>query len=284
MTNVYVHAAKFEDMIIPDPSKIDDGSRVNCRNEGHLHLIANNAVFDHSWWGEAYRRYHRVWCKEHKQYELVPDHNSRWDLGYWYKVGLHPRFSILRALLNAGQRPVDFHRIMDDLRADDEDPPRRFRMLLKSSKNEEDFAKKVDDFLRVNLYWRRRRYRVTKVFKKRFKARSFNATHFFAENNQELRRIMLNRGVAISDVLGHMSLVSEDSEGKIYDHGGARYLFVKCPSTGQEYLLGIPRWKSMRRWDEDKKAWAEPAEFESPSEARRWGFNLEPDAKFLQEA
>ena len=64
-----------------------------------------------------------------------------------------------------------------------------------------------------------------------------------------------------------MTLIAEDEEGKIYEtEMRRRYLYVKCPSTGQEYLLEVPD------------------HMDSPKEARRWTFDLPADAVFAKEA
>ena len=79
---------------------------------------------------------------------------------------------------------------------------------------------------------------------------------------------MMRKGVDIKAVLAGLRHISTDQEGSLYEtrNGNGTYLYVKCPSTGQEYLLGVP--SSLR----------------SPAIARRWTFNITSDAKFVREA
>jgi hypothetical protein len=134
------------------------------------------------------------------------------------------------------------------------------------------FKKFIAPFVFVNFYGAGRRHRVRGWWKQKFKERSFTVENFFSVQNQELRRYMLRRGVEIKDVLAKMTKISEDAEGSLYLIGEKTawdrrtYLHVKCPSTGQDYLLEVPN------------------DMDTPSRARRWTFNLEPDAEFVKEA
>lgn len=219
-----------------------------------------------------------VYCEEHRTMEFVPSVNYRGDLEHWYAVGLHPRFSIFKALYTKGKQILSEAqwRVVEIRRWE----PAAFRAarkaflpILKNSRTPEEFLKNVADRLFVNLYFRRRRYRVRAGFKKKFLARSFTTGDFFAERNQERRRLMFRRGVEPKDVMRRMRAIAEDDEGKLYEirrdrrgFDNARYLYVKCPSTGQEYFLEVP------------------SRFEKPAEARRWTFDLPAEAKFVAEA
>ena len=105
---------------------------------------------------------------------------------------------------------------------------------------------------------------------KKFRAQTFTVTDFFKTENQELRRLILRRGVDLDKVLMKLHLTSQDSEGAIYfqDHKNSwqqrHYLLVACPSTEQRYLLGVPANLT-------------------PSQAKRWTFNLPTEAVFTQE-
>ncbi len=92
-----------------------------------------------------------------------------------------------------------------------------------------------------------------------------------------------------SDILARLKFVSRDEEGELYERssevmvqalsrggdGPARYLHVTCPSTGAEYLLEVP----LSVWDGK-----ETVQLDSPKAARRWTFDLPPNAEFVKEA
>ena len=254
-------------MIIPAPYK--EGLYDQYQGRELFEVLSKNACFGN---------YGAVWCyisdfcEEHRRYEYIPDKSYHEDLRAWYKVGRHPRFSILSALLKSKQTVREIEGFMAGIWNPGVSPLLR---VLKKAKNEKDFCDLMKPYLRLTLRIGRRRFRVVPSFQKKFDEKSFTLKDFLREENQELRRLILRRGVTIKEVLGKMKLIAKDKEGKIYERFDkragwndrrSRYLYVVCPSTGQEYLLGIP------------------ARFDSPKVARRWTFNLPEDAGFAKEA
>src|SRR3990172_11128932 len=199
-----------------------------------------------------------VRCAEHDRPELVFGPNYRDDLSYWYEIDRHPRFSIMGALLGEDQTGSERHSILLERTL--------IRKALETANTQKEFIEAVRPRLMTNLSVGGRRHRVTHSFKERFKKRDFTVDDFFQEQNQEIRRVIL-RVVPIHEVINRLNLISEDEEGKIYEtEMRRRYLYVKCPSTGQEYLLEVPD------------------HMDSPKEARRWTFDLPVDAVFAKEA
>jgi len=265
--------------IIPLPASMAGPMAAGIKAQGKYYkpteyyaAKATGTLFE-SRWTDAIG-YRAVYCKEHSRYELVPSLNYDNDLSYWYDADLHPRFSIVGAYHEAKQRVGECWRIG---RVDGGGQGLEFRKVLHASKTKKQFLKNIHPYLFANLYRGGRRIRVTNRFKEKLLARDFTVEDFFAERNQELRRFML-RIIPIQKVTEKMTLIAEDEEGKIYETKGderRRYLFVKCPSTGQEYLLGIPT--QIGNWKEQRP-------LTSPKEARRWTFNLPLDAEFAKEA
>jgi len=225
--------------------------------------------------------YTPVYCKEHRRIELVPSGNYN-DLRSWYSVGLHPRFSIRKTLLGAKQL---LREAMWRFRGGME--VKEWVMILKASKTPKQFLRLMRPHLFVNYYVGRRRLRLHNWFKEKCEKNVFTVEDFFQERNQEFRRLMLRHGVRIVDVVGRLKLVSEDEEGKLYDEvreeGGeheratSRYLYVKCPSTGQEYLLAVA-------FQAFSRAENQMVEIDTPKKARRWTFRLRQDVEFAAEA
>jgi len=226
-----------------------------------LRAVASGAVMTENGWKGQYSAL-VVYCREHGRAELVPQWNYRYDLGRWYAVGRHPRFSIIKALLAARQTFDEVQvRLMEDPGFQE-----FLRKVLKSVETEGDFLERIRPWLFSLMRVRGRRYRVRNSFKEKVTARSFTVKDFFEEPNQDLRRLML-RSFTMQDVLSGMHLVAEDDEGSLYQHPvEGRYLYIKCPSTGQEYLLAVPD------------------DVPTPKAARRWTFGLEGDAEFVKEA
>jgi len=226
-----------------------------------LRTIASGAVMAENGWKGQYSAL-IVHCREHDRAELVPQWNYRYDLRYWYDAGRHPRFSIIKALLSAKQ---SFQEIQMEL-MENMDFGKFLRRILKSVETTKDFLKRVYPWLFSPMRVRGRRYRVRNSFREKVATRSFTVKDFFEEPNQDLRRLML-RSFTMQDVLSGMHLVAEDDEGSLYQHPvQGRYLYIKCPSTGQEYLLAVPD------------------DVPTPKAARRWTFGLEEDAEFVREA
>ena len=202
-----------------------------------------------------------VFCAEHRTHEFVPSTYYS-DLRHWYGIGVHPRFSVERVLRAKHQTTSEIARLVAS-------PP--VRQAMRRATNEKDFAKLINKHLFVLLRVGRRRLRVRKWFRDKFVRRAFSSRDFFQVDNQELRRLVLQRGTSITKVISRLTLVSKDEEGRLYDlvsprgRGRSRYLYVKCPSTGQEYLLGVPN------------------RLQTPRQARRWSFNLPAGATFAQE-
>jgi hypothetical protein len=211
-----------------------------------------------------------VHCKEHDRPELLFWENYFSDLRPWYQIGRHPRFSIMKALVDAGQR----YREIDSWVRKWRDTPEWMLEALKTSNTQKQFLDKVHPNLMARLGHNGRRYLVTNAFKEKFEKRDFTVEDFFNESNQELRRVML-RVVPMDKVLARMKKIAEDAEGTLYEaslrerwgaEGQHRFLHVTCPSTGQQYLLEVP---------EDSP---------TPAAARRWTFNLPVEAEFSKEA
>src|SRR3990172_2390232 len=199
-----------------------------------------------------------VQCIEHKRPELVFTPNYRGDLHFWYEIGRHPRFSVTDAFIKEGQTSNEIGALLNESGL--------IKKALKTANTRGEFVEIVRPRLMTNLYAGGRSHRVTHSFKERFKKRDFTVDDFFQEQNQEIRRVIL-RVVPIHEVINRLKLISEDEEGKIYEtEMRRRYLYVKCPSTGQEYLLEVPD------------------HMDSPKEARRWTFDLPADAVFAKEA
>jgi len=225
--------------------------------------------------------YTPIYCREHRRIELVPSENYR-DFSFWYSVGLHPRFSIRKTLLGAKQLLREAMWRWQNV----ED--RDWTRILMASKTPKQFLRLMRPHLFSNYYVGRRRLRVHNWFKGKCEKNSFTVEDFFRERSQELRRLILRHGVRIADVLGRLKFISEDEEGKLYDEvretGGtepemavSRYLYVKCPSTGQEYLLAVP-------FNFFSQAERDVINLDTPKKARRWTFRLRQDAEFAAEA
>ena len=218
-----------------------------------------------------------VHCEEHGVDELVPSGNNWYDMRTWYNKGLHPRFSIRGALQEAGVRYFEKAGLIWGRQGNIAD-------LLHKRVTKREFLRKIKPFVRVNLTWRGRRYRVVPAFKKKFEARSFTKEDFFSEESQELRRIILNRGISIKAIIAGLREVARDEEGVLYaaEDAGTRpasgWLYVICPSTKQEYLLTVRLdWE----WDRTNEASVLRT---TPAEARRATFGLPADAVFVKEA
>lgn len=233
--------------------------------------------------------YVRDYCPEHKRDELIRQKEYHTDLGYWYLNGLHPRFSIIDAFLKDGQTDREifnhfgpFFRHSRDIEQGREHAEARNALFgaLKASQTEDDFLKILHPRLFTDLNPGDRTYRVTNVFKEKYEQKAFTTDDFFAERNQDIRRLILRAGASLKEVLSRLVLMAEDEEGKLYETkedaqreqgifpgmDRMRYLYVVCPSTGQEYLLQVPGTAS------------------TPKEARRWTFDLPTDAEFSKEA
>lgn len=209
-----------------------------------------------------------VYCDEHDRYELVYSLNYEFDLGGWYHTGLHPKFSIAEALLEAKQTLPELQSfIVWGQRAD------VINAALKISKTKEQFLEAMKPHLFTTLRIGRRRIRIPHRTKEKYEAKSFTVQDFLGEGNQEMRRIM-TRILPVKEILKHMKKLARDEEGTLYEYVAddqrrwdrRNYLHVTCPSTGQDYLLEVPN------------------RFEKPKEARRWTFNLPAEAEFVKEA
>lgn len=240
----------------------------------------------------------RIKCTEHRRWELVPLVNYWEDLQGWYTVKRHPRFSIVQALMRAKQRYYEIRRFRPSSQLVRANPRNNaIYTALRSSRTPAEFLTKIQPYLFTTLYVNRRRMRVTTQFREQYRASAFTVKDFMAEENQELRRLMLRRGVSIRQILRHMQLVATDEEGSLYqlrNNAETRYLYVVCPSTKQEYLLSVPRGERHEEalpeseWtDGGKNPWNRTKqvfhEF-TPAEARRWTFNLPTDTVFAAEA
>jgi hypothetical protein len=134
--------------------------------------------------------------------------------------------------------------------------------------------------MRVNLYFRGRRYRVFPEFKRKFHKRAFDSRDFLGERNQELRRLMLGHGASIQTITSAMRVVDtarDEADGRLLEFNNTRYLHVVDPSTKQEYLLQVPR----DYWDRTAQT---TVALDTAHKARRWTFNLPADAEFVAEA
>jgi hypothetical protein len=225
-----------------------------------------------------------IHCKEHDQTELVDQRAYHVDLGHWYDIGLHPRFSILDAFRTAAQTGGEAGSLMGlrNNRKEGEALKRQlfFKKCLSDSKTEAEFLAAMHPHLSADLVSGDTTYRMTNQFNERWKAKAFTTDDFFNEPSQEIRRLILRSGLAIRSVTERLTLAAEDEEGKLYRMKTAgeprpsffqnsnefQYLYVVCPSTRQEYLLGVP------------------VTFSVPKEARRWTFGLETNAEFVKEA
>lgn len=233
--------------------------------------------------------YVRDYCPEHKCDELIRQKDYHSDLGYWYFVGQHPRFSILAAFRKAGQTAREMFNHFGpfwhsrDANQEREHAEAREALFeaLKVSQTEDEFLKTLHCRLFTDLNPGDRTYRVTNTFKEKYEKKWFTTDDFFTERNQDIRRLILRAGASIKDVLSRLVLVAEDEDGKLYEmeedaqrgphplfpgSDRMRYLYVVCPSTGQEYLLQVPGTVS------------------TPKEARRWTFDIPVDAEFSKEA
>lgn len=228
-----------------------------------------------------------VHCRQCVQYELIEPQSFHNDVGHWYALGIHPRFQPRETLRKAKQTRAEMMVLMGysagpNNRYKSDKMRVIFYSALKKSQTEEDFLKHLHPHLFTDLVSGDTTYRLDTHFKERFESRSFTPDDFFEEGSQELRRLILRSGVSIKEIKTRLELIAKDEEGELYrmksdaKEEGPRgifsrdrdpnYLYVVCPSTGQEYLLGVPQ------------------NFTKPMEARRWTFGLPPDAQFVKEA
>ncbi len=258
-----MQSKKVQDYIFAfDVDKDADGGVKNFQGLQLYNALASGPLFPdiHS----ERLTFVRVSCIEHDRFELVPVDNYERDLWGWYEAGKHPRFSIVGAFIEAGQKGRDIDRLMERW---NQEGRRHIVDALKISKTKKEFIKNMHPHLYSAISVGNRRPRVTNTFKKKFDAKSFTIEDFFREDNQELRRHIL-RFVPIQKILKRMKRIGKDKEGVLYgDNGRNRtYLYVTCPSTAQEYLLQVPN------------------HFEKPAAARRWTFDIPEKAKFAKEA
>lgn len=261
-----VKTKSLDEFILPLPGAYSKGELPReLRGIRYFKALASGAVLagiSHNVLGEMTV----IYCPEHDRSELIPVANLKTDLHYWYDIGRHPKFSIVGALLEAKQRFDEIRLILEN-HSEEQIIPRALRI----APTKEQFLEAIRPRLGTFLHVRGRRHRVSNEFKDRFKKRNFTVKDFFDMDNQEIRRVML-RILPIQQIISEMNEIARDEEGTIYElkqsrgFNDPRYLYVKCPSTGQEYLLGIP------------------SEFDSPKEARRWTFDLPADAEFSKEA
>jgi hypothetical protein len=246
------------------------------------------AWYSGTWYNSEYLSMKPVWCREHRRNEVLPEGTYNHIARYWYDRGWHPRFSV-RALIVKTLPKALFSAW-----------PRMERLVIEEffaarSSKHRPAEQQIIAFIRANqqyqLYHQRRRYWVSKDFLAKFRKECFTAENFFAERSQELRRLMLRRGVKLGEVLARLNERSTDAEGTLYTEGDVRttrqgYLFVKCPSTGQEYLLQVPLGEDRPTEAARVKGDTWPTEWHdfTPSEARRWTFGLPIGAEFVKEA
>ena len=252
-------------------------THVPVRNETLQGYQLDNAIVEHAvaWMPHRWTTYPMfvpVECKEHECTELVASMSYWGDSRYWYLAGKHPQYSLLKLLYELKQRYYEIHRGLL-LRCAD---------LLTSHTAWDDLRNALDPYLFVDLRLAGRRRRVTKLYYNKYQTSMFTQDDFFAERNQELRRHMLRRGISIPEICSRLRHVQTDIEGTIYmDEGTQRYyLYVKCPSTDQEYLLCVPK----GGWPRNVYRNGDTFHDYTPTEARRWTFNLPLDAVFVQEA
>jgi hypothetical protein len=230
-----------------------------------------------------------VRCKECDQLELVDDRAFHTNIGHWYALGLHPRFSPVAALKMTGQTRAEMSILTGysaggNNRYKVEEMRKIFYSALKTARTKEEFLSLMHPYLFADLVSGDTTYRLETGFKEKYEKREFTPDDFFKEDSQELRRLILRSGISIKDVKSRLELIDKDEEGELYrmkakgneeppsprfPFRGDRepnYLYVVCPSTGQEYLLGVPQ------------------NFTKPKDARRWTFGLEPTAEFVKEA
>jgi len=237
--------------------------------------------------------YLKVWCIEHRRGEEVLRDRYHTELGEWYHLGLHPRFSPLEALRKAGQQREEIRRLVGGAGRDEQATREVYLKALSASRTPEELLENFHPILFTDLRAGDRNSRVTNAFKKRFDEKSFTVDEFLAEESQELRRLMIRSGLPIKDVLARMKFIAKDEEGELYEmewpqtaaprrvgpfgdrEEALRYLHVTCPSTGAEYLLGVP----LTLWEEENVV-----RLDSPKIARRWTFDLPPGAEFVKEA
>jgi hypothetical protein len=202
-----------------------------------------------------------VYCKEHKAMEVVPAGNFNEDLRHWYEEGLHPRYSVLKILLEHGYLYFELNRA---LRSE------IVLKLMRKCKTAKEFKKEFAPHALVNLYWRGRKYRVPAGFKERYKEKKFTAKDFLKEDNQERRRLILNTlgQNGIDTIKKSMTVAKKDKSGEILVNNADTYLHVQCPSTKEHYLLQVPG-----RFRES-----------TPLAAKKWTFDLPPEARFMREA
>lgn len=229
-----------------------------------------------------------TYCRECDQLEVIKDRSFHTDVGHWYSFGIHPRFLPRTAFRKAKQTRAEMIILMgygtgQNNRYDSSKMRHLFYSALKKSYTEEEFLKIFHPHLFSDLVSGDTTYRLENSFKEKYERREFTPDDFFEEPSQELRRLILRSGVSIKEVKSRLELIDKDEEGELYkikEEGkpmepspsrmfGTRepnYLYVVCPSTGQEYLLGVPQ------------------TFTKPKEARRWTFGLPADAEFVKEA
>jgi len=272
MYATYVPVENLDKIIFPADKPLFAGG--DLRGYSLLNKVSTGMVF-HTYYHELVT----IKCVEHDREEQVPSVNLRFDLRRWYDAGRHPRFSIVGALLEAKQRVAEIRSFTESQANRPVDAA--IIEALKISDTKEDFIKTFRPHLFTSLRVNRRSFRVSNAFKERFDVRSFTVDEFLAEENQELRRIIV-RLLPIKKIIERMSLVCTDSEGTLYDFVRpdgvlSKYLHVVCPSTAQEYLLEVPA----RFWDPRSQS---NRTMDTPSLARRWTFNLPDNAQFAKEA
>ena len=271
--------------ILPAPKKSLGAGWVAANNAKHMRALPHRTTF-HAWGWSDSLSYYLEFCKEHERAELVPNGNYWNDLRVWYRIERHPRFSALEVLYQLGARMREAQGLLNSL---------AILNILKTTNTARQFAKAVRPHLPVWCRIEGTPRRVSQTFADKYQNETFTAQDWLKESNHELRRWMLRRGVQLSEVLKKLHLVATDNEGKLYhtsrDWSAAQrqpqYLYVTCPSTGQEYLLGVPHNITVTPggWHQHDWVPAVLADIDTPAKARRWTFNLPlEDATFVAEA
>lgn len=271
----------YMDLIVtPRPRKYNFALRDGgTRQMGHLRMLAQGKPISWHW----HNSMQVVDCAEHHRQELVPTDNML-DVRCWYDAKRHPRWSLVKVLLEQKQR---YYEIMDHLstwRTLPEMVEARNKALA-TAPTPKQFIERYRPHLFVWITHQGRRVRVRQGFATKHKAKQFTAQDWLTTTNHEERRMMMRRGVEPADVLHKLGTpVAQDAEGTLYQYRGQRWLHVQCPSTQEHYLLAVPSVLNDRRYDSEKRAWTEPTQLNTPAKARRWTFNLPLDAEFVAEA
>lgn len=251
---------------------------------GRFHALADGQT--HSYYDSP--RLLGLYCSECKREEWYPD-GHYYIANDWISKGLHPRFNTYAFL-----RDYHIEKFGRLPRLQDMDSTRfTVSEAIRAGCTTPTKMKKYFDKhgLGITRHHYEGRYMYVRESEiRKIKRKKVTAEDFLAQTNHELRRLYIHRGgLNIDEVVERMVTVAKSDEGMylLHENNQQNYLYVKCPSTGETYLLAVPNPRALLGADGQwQHSWQKIAENEkrliaNPAElvhrARMWTLGIEPD-------